>query len=373
MKRRQWAILGGAAILVLAFLFKNYLASSAEAKTSVNRSQQKLVTYQNLYADSVSIRIPIDGPAQALNKIELFSEVSGLVGTQSQKFEEGASYKKGEVLLALENSEALSAYRSARSNFISLVGQVLPDLKLDYPDRYDTYYRYLQKLSAADNLPKPPTESDQKLKLFLSGRGFNSAYQSAEASRIRLDKFMLLAPFDGTVTEALVESGQLVRAGQALGEYIGEGEFEMLSSLGPDQARMVEIGDTVALESIDGRRKYQGLVYRKNEKVDRSTQGLNVYIRLNASDLNDGEYLRAELRGKAIANAMEISRKLLIDEKHLYVIEDSSLVKLEVDILQRNPEIVIIEAPKKMLQVPVKKITGAYPGMKVKLTKVPEE
>ncbi len=369
MKRRQWAIIGGFAILVMAFLVKNYLAASAEEKAPVKRSQGSLVMYQEIKADSVAISIPIDGPVQAFNKIELFSEVSGVVNRSSAKFKEGQAYAEGEVFLDLDDSEAKSAYRSARSNFISLIGQVLPDIKLDYPERYDAYYKYLQVLNQSQNLLSPPQENLEKLKLFLSGRGFYSSYQSAESARVRLAKYQLKAPFDGSLTEALVEPGQLVRAGQILGEFIGEGQFEMLANISPSQARMISIGDSVSLHSTDGQREYRGVLYRINEKVDPATQSIGVFIRLEGADIIDGEYLRGDLSGNSLANAMQIDRKLLIDENSLYQIVDSSLQVLQIEILHSDPEHIIFTAPDSVLRIPSGKIPGAYPGMKVRLTK----
>lgn len=369
MKRRQWAILGGIAILVLAVVIKNVLAASAEENAPVKRSQRSLVTYQDLKSGPVPIRIPIDGPVQAYNKIEIYSEVTGIVSSRSQKFKEGQAYADGELLLDLDNSEALSAYRSARSNFLSLIGQVLPDLKLDFESRYEAYYKYLQGLNQSKGLVSPPQETDEKLKLFLSGRGFYSSFQTAESARVRLEKFQLKAPFKGTVTEALVEPGQLVRAGQLLGEFIGEGQFEMLANVGPNEARMIKLGDSVSLTSTDGFRNYQGVVYRKNQKVDPATQSIGIFIRLQGQDLQDGEYLRGDLSGRALPAAMQIERKLLIDENSLYQIVDSTLQVLQVNILHRDPQTVIIAAPDSSLRIPAAKIPGAYPGMKVRLQK----
>jgi len=70
MKRRQWAILGGFAILALAVFFKNYLAASAEGKSPITRDQRKLIAYQDLKAGSVALRIPIDGPVEASIKLK---------------------------------------------------------------------------------------------------------------------------------------------------------------------------------------------------------------------------------------------------------------------------------------------------------------
>lgn len=369
MKKRQWAIIGGAAILVLAFLLKNYLADSAEQKAPLNRSQKKLVEYLELESGSVAIGIPIDGPVQALNKIELYSEVSGIVSASSAKFKEGRSYQKDEVLLELDPSEAKSAYRSARSNYLSLLSQILPDIKLDFPDRFDSYYRYLQSLSSSTDLPAPPIEANAQMKLFLGGRNLYSSFQNAKAALLRLEKFSIKAPFSGSLTAATVEPGQLVRAGQILGEYLGGGSFEMMASLSADEARMVKLGDAVQLQSSDGKRSFEGSVFRKNEKVDPATQRLSIYIRIDSDELTDGEYLKGKLEGQALANAMEIDRKLLIDEGSLFRIQDSSLVQVEISILHRDPQSVIIAAPMPRMQVPVGKIPGAYPGMKVRLIK----
>jgi membrane fusion protein (multidrug efflux system) len=374
MKRRQWAILGGAALLVFAVLLKNFLAASAEEKAPIKRSPTKAIDVQTLVAGDVAVQIPIDGPVRASQKIEIYAEINGILKPNAKAFKEGQYYKKGELLLILNDSEAKSAYRSARSNYTSILSQVLPDIKLDYPQRFDHYYSYLQALSGqqAQGLARPPEENDEKLNLFLSGRGLRSAYESAEAARIRLEKFQIKAPFDGSLTEVNVEVGQLVRAGQILGEFIGEGSFEMLSSLSPRESKRVQIGDSVKLESTSSTEHYKGIVFRKNSKIDPNTQRIGIYVLIQPTSrqkLADGEYLRGALQGRSIPNAMALDRKLLMDEKSIYVVEDSLLAIQEVEVLQSSPDQVIIKAPKASLVLPKTQVPGAFPGMKVRILK----
>lgn len=367
MKKRQWAILGGGLILVAAFLIKNKLAEVDPQESRKAPRIIKAIEAKTLKAGAVAIEIPIDGPLVAQNKIEIYSEVNGIVKASSKNFEAGNYFFAGDVLLDLDDSEAKSSYLSARSVLINTLSQALPDLKLDYPEAYPIYYKYLQSLSNNEALSTPPKENNSQLKLFLSGRGLYSNYQNAESARIRLSKYQIKAPYKGSLTEALVEVGQLVRPGQKLGEFIGKGKFEMIASVASSEIGRIKIGDSVALRANDDNRSYRGRLFRKNEKLDPSTQRVQIFVEVEGEYLSDGEYLKGSIAGQEIKDAMAIDRKLLIDENHLYRIADSILVKQRVEVLHSSPEKVIIKAPLPEMKVPLKPVAGAFEGMQVRI------
>tara|TARA_R110000868_G_scaffold398204_1_gene671235 strand:- start:1058 stop:2167 length:1110 start_codon:yes stop_codon:yes gene_type:complete len=366
MKKRQWAIIGGLLILVVAFGLKNKLSQSTETESPKSITRLKALRVDEVKNGPVFLNIKVDGPVQAQQKIDLFAEVNGVLSLQATKFDAGRIYRKGEILLDLDNSEASSSYRALKSQYTNVLGQVIPDIKIDFPTHFDTWYKHLQNISAG-YWEAPKSTDDEKLRLFLNARGIYSAYQNAESARIRLEKYQIRAPFDGSLTEALVEPGQLVRVGQKLGEFMGQGKFEMLTSLSTNEAPLVNIGDTVYLSSSESGHEYKGVVFRKNAKIDPSTQRLNIYVLLEDARLVDGEYLKGTISGPSLENAMALSRKLLHKKASIYVVKDSVLAEASLEILHQSPEMVIVRGLKNGDLIPQKPIAGAYVGMPVKI------
>jgi membrane fusion protein (multidrug efflux system) len=366
MKKRQWAIVGGLLLLTLAIWLKNQLSESVDKEAPKSITRLKALHVDTVKNGSVSLNIKVDGPIQAQQKIDLFSEVNGVLSLQATKFNSGRIYRKGEILLDLDNSEAISAYRALKSQYLNVLGQAIPDIKIDFPSHFDNWYKHLQSISAG-NWAAPKKVDDEKLRLFLSARGVYSSFQNAESARIRLEKYQIRAPFDGVLTEALVEPGQLIRVGQKLGEFMGKGKFEMLTSLSTNEVSLVNIGDTVNLLSNARTEEYQGIVFRKNAKIDPSTQRVSIFILLEDPSLVDGEYLRGVIVGPRLENALAISRKLLHKKASIYTIKDSVLAESSLEILHQSPEQVIVRGLKDGELIPQKPIAGAYIGMPVKI------
>jgi membrane fusion protein (multidrug efflux system) len=366
MKKRQWAIMGGFLLLAFAIWLKNQLSQSVDEKAPPSITSIKAIRVDTVKNGSVPLNIKVDGPLEAQQKIDLFSEVNGVLSLQATKFDAGRIYRKGEVLLDLDDSEALSSYRALKSQYLNVLGQAIPDIKIDFPSHFDSWYKHLQSISAG-NWAAAEKVQDQKLRLFLSARGLYSAYQNAESARIRLEKYQIRAPFDGVLTEALVEPGQLIRVGQKLGEFMGKGKFEMITSLSISEVPLVNIGDTVYLQSNGRDKEYQGIVYRKNAKIDPSTQRVSIFIILEDESLVDGEYLRGTIAGPRIENALALSRNLLHKKASIYTFKDSILVESSLEILHQSPERVIVRGLQDGELIPQKPIAGAYVGMPVKI------
>lgn len=368
MKKRQWAIIAGVVILVIAFVLKNKLANSVPEERVSRRLPVKGVEVMEVQNHDVPVEVHIDGKLNAVGKIELYAEVNGVLQKQSKLFDEGIRYRKGETLLSLENSEAMAAYLAAKSEYVNVITQALPDIQIDYPSAYPTWQQYLADASGDEANLSPPRSDDEQLHLFLTGRGVYSSYQNLESTRIRLSKYRLTAPFDGIVTESLVDPGTLIRAGQRLGEFIAPGIYELESAISSAELSLIEVGDQVVLSSPDTEGEWTGEIYRINAKVDPATQRVKVFVRVEADDLRDGMFMNAEIKGRAVSTAFRLPRKLIYDNEYTYVVEnDTVLTRKRLDIVLSSPGSVISRGLANGSLVPDEPITGAFTGMKVKI------
>ncbi len=243
----------------------------------------------------------------------------------------------------------------------------MPDIRLDYPDEYQKWEAYLNSFDINKTIPELPTLNSDKEKFFISGRGINSAYYNVKNLEVKLGKYNLRAPYNGILTEALVTPGTLVRAGQKLGEFIDPSVYEMEVSVNAEFADLLKKGNTVRLHNHEKTKEYTGKVIRINGKVDATSQTIKAYIQVANSDLREGTYLEANLSARSEKNAIEISRKLLVDNRQLFVVRDSILDLVDVEPVYFSAESAVIKGVENGTLMLSKPTPGAYQGMQVKI------
>lgn len=354
-------------ILLLAFFLKERLS---QTENSVKKSKGKVtqgVAVDTVHNQAVRVNIPVTGRLRARNQVKLYAEVSGILLSGAKDFEEGQSYQKGESILRLEDEEVRAAYQADRSAYLATLSRVLPDIKLDYPQEYPRWQNYLQALSNNEKLPAPPSVSNAQLKLFLTGAQVYSAYQGLVSTQERLRKFNIRAPFAGTVTEALVEEGALIRPGQVLGEFMASDRFDLVTSVSPQATEQLAVGDTVRLYAESGSRTYLGEIYRINAKVDPNSQQVPLYIQVEDGRLRDGQYLRGSIAGRQIPDSYLLDRSLIFEKNKVFKVADTVLQTVQLQVLHRNPTTLIVRGLKEGDLLPRQTVPGAYDGLPVKV------
>ena len=79
-------------------------------------------------------------------------------------------------------------------------------------------------------MPPLPVMND-KVRLFVSGRGIISSYYSLQNLEKTLTFYKIKAPFNGVLVQANITEGSLIRPGQVLGEFIAPGDYELMVAL----------------------------------------------------------------------------------------------------------------------------------------------
>jgi multidrug efflux pump subunit AcrA (membrane-fusion protein) len=169
------------------------------------------------------------------------------------------------------------------------------------------------------------------------------------------------------LTEALVTKGTLIRQGQKLGEYIDPSVYELELSIEKSYSDLLKIGKEVTLSTNDSDSEYIGKVTRINGKIDQATQTIKVFVEVKGSDLKEGMYLEANLKTINATDAIEISRKLLIDESQIFIVKDSILDVIDVDPVHFSSKTVVVKGVPNGTRILSKSVPGAYAGMLVKI------
>lgn len=327
----------------------------------------KTVFVEEVVNKDIPIVITTSGNVTAKYKIELFSEVQGVLQPSRKEFKAGTNYNKNAAILNINSDEFYANLQSQKSNFYNSLASIMPDIRLDYPNEYQKWQNYLNSIDIDKTTPKLPKLNSEQEKYFISGRGINTAYYNVKNLEVKLSKYTIRAPFTGVLTEALVTPGSLVRVGQKLGEFIDVGYYEMEVSVNAEFADLLKIGNTVKLHNLEKTKEYIGKVVRINGRVDAASQTIKAYIELVSEELREGTYLEANLTARSESNAIEVSRKLLVDNKQLYVVRDTILDLIDVNPVYFSASTAVIKGVEDGTLLLSRPTPGAYQGMQVKI------
>ena len=360
----------GIILIVAAIFLGKYIVDKNMAPKPTFKKTINTVFVEPILNKEIPIVLSANGNLVAKNKIELFSEVQGVLQTSNKAFRPGTMYVQNENLLSINSDEFYASLQSQKSNLFNLITSVLPDIRLDFSSEFNKWETYLQNFDINKTVPKIPAFSSDKEKYFISGRGILTAYFNVKNLEVRLSKHQIKAPFTGVLTEALVTPGTLVRSGQKLGEFIDTSVYEMEVSISAAYADMLKVGNTVELTNLDKSKMYTGKVVRVNGKIDQVSQTITAYIELKHPDLKEGMFLEANLVAKSVQNAIEISRKLVVDNKAVFtVVNDSILTLTPINPLYFGKEKVVVGGLKNGDVLVSKPVPGAFDGMIVKAIK----
>ena len=356
----------GILIIGLGFLGKEMMANKKKPEPEKEARTVPTVFTQKVKNSSTPIAVTASGNLAARDRIEIYSEVQGIFEYSAHSFKPGISYRTGEILLQLNSDEYRAGLRSQKSTLYNQIVAALPDLRFDYPDAFQKWQDYVTSFDVEKPLRALPQTTSDKEKLFIAGRNINSIWFNVKNVEERLSKYTIYAPFNGVLTEAGLDKGVLVRPGQKLGEFINPGIYELEVAVNSSYVDLLKVGNTVVLNNIERTNTWQGKVSRLNSLVDPNTQTIQAFIRVNGKGLREGMYLEAKLTAKKEDNTFEISRKLIVENNKLFVLENNMLNLKEIQPVHYTEKTAVVRGLSDGTEILERMLPGAYDGMTVK-------
>ncbi|MBP1840280.1 efflux RND transporter periplasmic adaptor subunit [Formosa algae] len=357
----------GILLIVASFFLAKYLIDNKNKVKPVAPKVVKVVFADTVKNSTIPIVIPANGNLTAKRRFELYAEVEGIFKPGNVLFKAGQTYKKGQTLIRIEDSEYYSTVQSAKSDLYNSIAAIMADLRLDFPEVFPKWEAYLRSFDLNKATPKLPEMSSEKENYFITGRSIVSNYYNVKNLEQRLSKYVIRTPFKGILTEALVNEGTLIRNGQKLGEFIDPSVYEMEVAISKSFAGLLQVGEAVALKNLEGTESYTGKVSRVNGSVDATTQTIQVFIDVQDENLKEGMYLEAYVDAKDEENAIEIDRNLLLDTKEIFVVRDSVLDVIPVKPIHFSDTKVVLKDVPDGSVIVARPIQGGYAGMLVKV------
>lgn len=368
MRKYVSIIIGITLIAISIFVAVIFIKNKAKKKVKTAKIT-KTVFINIVKNQTIPIHINSTGSLVAKNKIEIYSEVQGVLNIREKDFKTGTSYNKGEILLSINTDEYLANLQSLKSDFHNSLLLIIPDIKVDFLSEYEKWQAYLFSFDINKKLPELPITTTDQEKFFFTGKNIYTQYYYVKNQDIRLSKYTIRAPYNGILTEALVTPGTLIRQGQKLGEFINAHTYELELAINSSFIDFIKPGNLVKLNNIKQTKSWQGKVVRINGKIDQASQSIRIFIEVNAPDLREGMYLEADLVAESETNVFEVDRKLLFEKDKLFAVKDTSLYLVRITPVYFNEKTVVVKGLENGTKLISKLLPGAFEGMKVKISK----
>lgn len=366
---RKISIVLGAIILLGSIFFLAPKLSKKEAppkKEVVDTIIEREVKVMRVKNKDISSTLDVQGSLEAYNKVGIFAEVTGTLSNANRAVKVGNYFKKGAVLLDIDREETKLNILSQKSSLLNGITTLMPDLKIDYPESFQQWKRYIDNFNVEQPIQSFPKALNDQEKYFIASKNLLSQYYSIKSAENRLQKYTVYAPFSGVITQSSIQPGTLVRAGQQMAELMGTGAYEMKATLNLEDLKFIKTGSTVSLFSDAVEGNWKGTVKRISDQIDPNTQSVIAYIGVSGKGLREGMYLRGNLNSRMIKSAFQLPIELLVNQNQVYTVKDGKLALQTIEIVNTNAEYAVVRRLIDEQLILEEKIIGAYEGLAVK-------
>jgi multidrug efflux pump subunit AcrA (membrane-fusion protein) len=352
MKPRGIIILGSILLLfaLIHFASGNPEKEKKETPDSGNKVYVSVVEVENKMRN---FHLESYGQLNAGQTLDIAFEVSGKVREGALRMRPGVRFNKGQLLYEIDAEEAKYALSARKSSYISLLVQVMPDIKMDYASESSIWDNFLNAIDINKPLPQLPEARSKKLNLLLNQRNIFAEYNNIKSQELRLEKHKYFAPFSGTVTDVFLEPGSIINPGVRIASALRTGDYELKIPIRMDDLAMYQQRGNVEVLDVSGRKVGVAKLSRISDVVNKMTQSLDVFFTIEPTSgmtLLNGMYVYIRLNRESYEEVMALPY-LAVKNNSVRAVIDSAIVELPVEIVASFPDTLLVRGLKNKTQV----------------------
>ncbi len=347
-------------LIVISILVVIGLAGYAAGKRPPQKQEgQQAVLVETITAEAVSQNfiVSTQGPVRPRTETTLVAEVSGKVVEVSTDFVAGGFFRKGEVLLQIDPSDYETALKRAEAALASRQAKLA-----------DEQARSEQALKDWRNLGRTGEPSDlvlRKPQLADAMANVQAAEADLEKARRDLERTRITVPYDGLLRQKRVDIGQYVSPGTVLGVSFAVDSAEIRLPLSASDLAYLDLPSstdtepghypaaTLSAEEGGVTKTWQAQIIRTEGVLDETSRVLYAIARVvdpygvlgqsDQQELRMGTFVRAEIEGRWISDAVVLPRYVLQNDNTVLVAnEDQELEIRPVRVARAEPRFVYI-------------------------------
>ncbi len=302
--------------------------------------------------EDVRLAVRTQGEARPQIEIDLVPQVGGKIVYVSPNFVEGGIFRKGEVLVRVEDADFKVAVIRAEAN-VAQAQQVLVREQAEGEIARQDY----EELGRGDPSPlalREPQKAQARASL-------QAAEAELEGVKLNLSRTAVIAPFSGRVRTKSSDIGQFVTPGSRLARIFSTDVVEVRLPLSDDQLSKLDLPlayfakDRATAPKVDlsarvagETRHWDGRIMRTDATYDTQTRALFAIAEVfdpygkGASEdgvpLAPGLFVDADIAGKSFENVIVIPRDGLRPQDRVFVVDDKGQAEVrDVSVLDTDP------------------------------------
>lgn len=352
MNTKTAKIIIPAAVVVTALLIVFFIKSNPPEARRFSSAPKAAISVSVLELVPQSYQVMIDsyGTVKPRTQSLLVAQASGQIIEVSDEFREGGFFEKGDVLLKLDDRDHQAEVKSAQANLLTAEQSLLEEKARGQQALTD--WKRLGGSSKASSLVlrEPQLAAAQAQVL--------SAQATLEKAELDLERTKVTAPYAGRILSRNVDLGQVVSNNTQLATIYAIDSVEIrlpiknkdLSFVNlPEQYRdgaKNQAGSLVKFSSdLVGEQIWQGQLARTEGAIDENAQQLYVVAKIddpykstasNQYPIKIGQYIKAQIAGKTVQNALIIPNSTIYQGTYVYVVEGDVLKRKDVTFAWQN-------------------------------------
>ena len=298
------------------------------------------------------------GQIMPYSEVIVSVEVQGKLEKGGLSMKPGTNFRKGQVLYRINNEEAFYALTARKSSFANLILNALPDVELDFPSKIAKWTEFLNNIKIDSRMPELPPMTEKE-RLFMTSRNIISEYFNVMSQEARLDKYVYLAPFNGTVIETYAEPGAIANPGGQLAKIAKTGDFEVKVPISMEDLKLFKNESTVNFSDANGTVVGNGKIIRVSDVVNKQTQSADVYYSISAlesENIYNGMFLNVSILNKKYEKKTMTLPVSAVKNNKVNILDGDKVKQQQVLIVSSIPDSVFV--------------TGLMDGQKVLLERV---
>lgn len=325
-------------ITATAIMIYIIFANPPQMKKEITKVSKIQVEVKNLNKEKFQVFLDSYGTAQASTKTTLTSQVSGKIIFINENFKNGAYFKKGDLLVQIEDEDYKADVKIANAQLI-LAKQTLLEEQAKAKQAKEDWKKF--------NIDEKPDN------LVLRVPQLQSAIATVEAkeadlqkAKLNLNRTKILAPYDGRVIEKSISIAQVISNNAQIGTIFSNDNIEVRLPIKNKDLNLIDINLDAKVEFISqlSNKIYEGKIVRSESTIDENTKQLYLIAQIdeNISNLKIGEYLKAKIEAKKLENVIIIPNETIYQSSYVYVQKDGILEKRVIEISWQNDEYAVI-------------------------------
>ncbi len=284
------------------------ISSREQPETAEAAPLLRSVNTTRAVSERVALTVHSQGSVQPRQQISLVPQVGGQIVWVSPQFVNGGSFRAGELLLRIDDSDPALALKTAEAAVADARQQL--DTVRAQADQAARDWALLQKGEPGALALRKPQLAGAEARLL-------SAEAELERARLQLSRTELRAPFNGVLSDKQVDFGQYLTAGTQVARLLSSDEMEVRLALPERDLRRLPLeqlqsgGIAVTLQGMNDGARWQARLIRSEGVIDARTRNLTLVASVGGAALLADNGTRL-LPGSFVTASIEEARMVRI-------------------------------------------------------------